>query len=278
MNNIAAYRKASHRKGCRRNRRVNQMGGAGEAYTIGSHVAGAPIVNNYGQENVRFPSCENATRAGYIADASIKGGLPGFAGGGRRRRNRSLKGGRAGVLETSADHLRMNSFTGSMGAPVLKGGRYTFEPNVVGGVGMMEPRYSGCGDGAIQNPLNKGYVSSLITAPPAQVPTPTPSSMQGGRRRTRRGQYGGVGGVDSMVYNAPRTGWTMWPSNAQGGDAGVLADGKTPFSINVPYSAQPVVSGACVKTGGSRKPRRRSSTRKNRKASRKASRKGSRRH
>jgi hypothetical protein len=277
MNNIAAARKASRRKGCRRNRRMNQMGGAGEAYTLGGHVAGAPIVNNYGQEVVRFPSCENATRPGYIADASIKGGLPGFAGGGRRRRNRSrrnhsLKGGRGGVLETSADQLRMNSFTGSVGAPVLKGGRYTFEPNVVNGVGVMEARYSGCGDGAIQNPLNKGDVSSLITAPPAQVPTPTPGSMKGGRRGTRRSQYGGVGGVDSMVYNAPRAGWSVWPSNAQGGNAGVLADGQTPFSINVPFSAQPVVSQACIKTGGGRKTRHRKS-RKGRKG-----RKGTRRH
>ncbi len=234
-------RRASRRRGCRRNRRVNQMGGAGEAYTLGSHVAGAPIVNNYGQEIVRFPSCENATRPGYIADAGIKGGLPGFAGGGRRRRrNRSLKG-----------------------------GRYTFEANVVNGVGMMEPRYSGCGDAAVQNPLNKGDVSSLITAPPAQVPTPRP--MSGGRRRTRRSQYGGVGGVDSMVYNAPHAGWSVWPSNAQGGNAGVLADGKTPFSINVPYSSQPVPSQACIKTGGGRR-----RSRKNRKS--RKGRKGTRRH
>ena len=220
------------------------MGGAGEAYTLGGHVAGAPIVNNYGQEIVRFPSCENATRPGYIADAAIKGGLPGFSGGGRRRsrRNRSLKG-----------------------------GRYTFEPNVVGGIGMMEPRYSGCGDAAIQNPLNKGDVSSLITAPPAQVPTPRP--MSGGRRKTRKQQYGGVGGVDSMVYNAPRAGYSFWPSNAEGGNAGTLADGKTPFAINVPFSAQPVVSQACLKTGGGRKSRRRRGSKKSRKG-----RKGTRRH
>lgn len=247
MNNIAASRKASRRKGCRRNRRNNMMGGAGEAYTLGSHVAGAPIINNYGQEIVRFPSCENATRPGYLADASIKGGLPGFAGGGRRRRNRS----------------RRRS---------MRGGRYTFEPNVVNGVGMMEPRYSGCGDGAVQNPLNKGDVTSLITAPPAQVPTPKP--MNGGRRRgTRRSQYGGVGGVDSMVYNAPHAGWSVWPGNSHGGSAGILADGKTPFSINVPYSSQPVVSQACIKTGGGRKSRRRRGSKKSRKG-----RKGTRRH
>ncbi len=67
--------RASRRAGCSRNRRV-QMGGAGEAYTLGGFVAGAPIVNNYGQEIVRFPSCEEAVRPGYLDNAAIKGGLP----------------------------------------------------------------------------------------------------------------------------------------------------------------------------------------------------------
>ena len=265
MNNTGKARRASYRRGCRRNRRTNQMvGGAGEAYTLGSHVAGAPIINNYGQEIVRFPSCESAVRPGYIADAQIKGGLPGFAGGGRRRRasrrthrRRSLKGGRGGVLETSAAQVAAQY-----------GGRYTFEPAVVGGVGMMEPRYSGCGDVPQQNPLNKGSIDSLITAPPAQVPTPVP--MKGGRKS--RKQYGGVGGVDSMVYSAPRAGWTTWPSNAEGGGAGTLADGKTPFLINVPFSTQPTPSAACLKTGGG-KSRKSHKSRKSRKG-----RKGTRRH
>jgi hypothetical protein len=82
--------------------------------------------------------------------------------------------------------------------------------------------------------------------------------------------YGGVGGVDSMFYEAPRSGYTTWPSNAQGGDAGTLSDGKTPFLINVPYSAQPAPSQACIKTGGRRKSRKGSrKSRKNRKSSRK---------
>jgi hypothetical protein len=75
--------------------------------------------------------------------------------------------------------------------------------------------------------------------------------------------YGGVGGVDSMFYEAPRAGYTTWPSNAQGGDAGTLSDGKTPFLINVPFSAQPTPSQACLKTGGSRGNRK--GSRKNRK-------------
>lgn len=243
MNNIASQRKASRRKGCRRNRK-NQMGGAGEAYTLGGHVAGSPIVNNYGQEIVRFPSCEGGIRPGYIQDASIKGGLPGFSGGRRR-----LKGGRGGVLETGAAQLASQ---GQMG------GTYTFAPVTDVKNPFMEAGYSGCGQGreAITNPYSGGVdLKTLITAPAPIVQNPSP--MKGGK------QSGGVGGVDSMFYNAPRAGWSTWPSNAQGGDAGTLADGKTPFLINVPFSAQPTPSQACLKTGGRRKMRK---TRKARKA------------
>jgi hypothetical protein len=176
-------------------------------------------------------------------------------------------GGRGGVLETGADQLASAAPIGAQ-----MGGRYTNEFNVVGDsrIALMEPSYSGCGDGLVakQNPFNQGNLSSLITAPPALVPTPSPGSgdvlQKGGRKsrksknarktkKTRRGQKGGVGGVDSMVYNAPRAGYTTWPSNAQGGNAGTLSDGQTPFLINVPFSAQPVPSPACLKTGGRRK-------------------------
>jgi hypothetical protein len=274
MENAARKRRASHRRGCRRNRRNNQMGGDGMAYTLGGPVAGAPIINNYGQEIVRFPSCEEAVRPGYLTNAPIKGGLPGFSGGGRRRRRgsrRALKGGRGGVLETGADQLAAQW-----------GGRYTNEFDVVGPskIALMEPSYSGCGDTPMQNPLNKGDVNTLITAPAALVATPTPGSgnqlQRGGKRRSRRAstrknrrnQSGGVGGVDSMVYNAPRAGWTTWPSNAEGGNAGTLADGKTPFLINVPFSASPTPSQACLKTGGRRRSRK--AGRKSRKGKRKS--------
>jgi hypothetical protein len=156
----------------------------------------------------------------------------------------------------------------------MSGGSYTNEFANVGGVAIMEPTYSGCGAGAYaqQNPFNKTGtddmygVKSLITAPPALAANPTPG-MKGGKRRNRktRKQYGGVGGVDSMFYSAPRSGYTHWPSNAaNGGDGGTLADGKTPFLINVPYGGSPTPSQACIKTGGGSKKRR--SKRKSRKS------------
>jgi hypothetical protein len=127
---------------------------------------------------------------------------------------------------------------------------------------------------AAQNPLNKGSITSLLTAPAPLVPLPTP--MKGGRRSRRnrrshrRSQWGGVGGVDSMVYEAPRAGYTTAPSNGSGGNAGTLADGKTPFLVNVPYSAQPGISSSCVKTGGGRRRGSRKSRRKGRKGGRKS--------
>ena len=281
MNNSVSSRRASRRRGCRRNNR--QRGGAGMAYTIGGPVTGQHVINNYDGVIQRFPSCEEATRPGYLLNVPIKGGLPGFAGGGRRKRrgsacarksrrasrrsSRKMRGGRGGVLETGAAQLAAS--TNQMG------GAYTFVPDIAGGVGMMDARYSGCGAGAyaLQNPLNKGDIASLITAPPAQVPYPAPlPSLTGGRRSrhsTRRRQHGGVGGIDSMFYSAPRSGYTMFPSNAAGGSGGTLGDGKVPYEDRVPYSAQPVPSPNCIKTGGRRKGSRKSHRKGYRKTHRK---------
>lgn len=266
MNNSPMSRRLAKRKGCRRNNR--QRGGAGEAYTIGGPVTGQHVINNYDGEIMRFPSCEEAIRPGYLTNAPIKGGLPGFSGGGRRRRrtHRKMRGGR-GDFTTGATQASAQWDVGS----AQVGGRFTNEFNVVGDskIALMEPSYSGCGDGLVaqQNPFNKGEISSLITAPPALVPTPTPGSgdvLQKGGRRRRAYQSGGVGGVDSMFYSAPRSGYTNWPSDAEGGNAGTLADGKTPFLIQVPFSAMPTPSQACIKTGGGRKSRK--SRRKSRKS------------
>ncbi len=305
--NTAKSRRSAHRRGCRRNRRVNMSGGAGEAYTIGGPVAGPGqhIVNNYDGAIVRFPSCEGAVRPGYIADAQIKGGLPGFSGGARRR----LRGGsesfsgsmfemgaeklgiqlggsesgfRGGVLETGADQLaaqlggrrrrRGKKMTRRRGQ---RGGRYAIGAEVTGpgGIAFATTDYTGCGAGAegIHNALNKGdnFPAGFITAPPAQYNPATGAKLAGGRRcyRKTRKQSGGVNGFDSMAYSAPRSGYTHIPSNSAGGDAGTLADGRTPFLLNVPYSAQPTPSPACLKTGGGRRKTRKS--RKGRKGSRK---------
>jgi hypothetical protein len=265
----------TRRLGCSRNRaNRKQYGGAGVGYTIGAPIGGVPAtINNYLQTYVPYASCDSGgARPGYLENVQIKGGLPGFSGGGKRRKN--MKGGRGGVLETGSAQL------GALSGAPLSGGAYTNVFDNVGGVAIMEPTYSGCGAGAyaLQNPFDKTGtddiygVKSLITAPPALAANPTPK-MGGGKRRKTRKQYGGVGGVDSMFYSAPRAGYTNWPSNAEGGASATLADGKTPFLLNVPYSGLPTPSQACLTTGGgsrknrkSRKSRKSKKSRKNRKS------------
>jgi hypothetical protein len=68
-------------------------------------------------------------------------------------------------------------------------------------------------------------------------------------RKSRR--YSG-GGVDNMVLQMPKVGYTQLPSDSMGGSAGILADGKTPFMLNIPYSTSPSTASACMK-GGKRK-------------------------
>jgi len=140
------------------------------------------------------------------------------------------------------------------------GGGYTSSA-VIGSNPFMDRPYSGCGEGAfsMKNPLNE-LSPSTLTAPPA---------LKGGRRsRKNRRMYGGAA-VDAMVYDAPRAGYTLFPSNTAGGNAGTLADGRTPFQVAVPYTAQPSVSPSCLKTGGRRRSRKnRKSSRKNRRSRR----------
>lgn len=231
MLNSARRRRNSRRSGCGRNRRRSLRGGAGMAYNIlGGPVTGSHVINNYDGKVVASPSCDGAVRPGFITGAPIQGGLPGFRGG-----RRSLHGG--AYTNTAM------SVPGTTGA-------------------LMERAYSGCGAGqyAVQNSLNRGdFPQSVLTAPAPQVAYPTP--MKGGAA-----SYA----ADAMVYEAPRAGYTTAPSNSSGGNAGTLADGKTPFLVNVPYSSQPTASGACVKTGGGgKKSRKNRKNRKSRKASRK---------
>jgi hypothetical protein len=110
---------------------------------------------------------------------------------------------------------------------------------------------------------------------------PVPFSFKGGSRKNRNRknkknarQNGGMAptitgtGADSMVYEAPRSGYSAYvPSNLGGGPQG---NGAVPFAVITPYATQPSVSSACTKTGGgNRKNRNRKSSRKNRKCYRK---------
>jgi hypothetical protein len=87
-------KKSYTRRARSRSRRATQRGGGlGQSYSFG-----APIVPGLGNaaEVVPMSSCLAATRPGMVAAPSTGLGLPGLAGGGRRRRarTRTQKGGR----------------------------------------------------------------------------------------------------------------------------------------------------------------------------------------
>ena len=252
--NRARSERNRRRKGCLRNRKQNGAG-AGTSYAfLGSVDPTNPGLGNAAQVTT-FPSCQNAVRPGYIPDAPIRGGLPGFSGG-RRRTQRRRRGNRK-----------------------MYGGVYTFDPQVVGDVNVAVPGrpYAGCGEGAYAqpNPLAGSDARLQITAPPgimSAVPgLPIPGLQKGGMAPYIGANNQSLHGSDAMVYEAPRAGYSQWPSDTSGGTAGTLADGNTPFEVNVPSTALPNPSSACLKTGGSRRRKNRKSrkNRKNRKGSRK---------
>ncbi len=77
-------------------------------------------------------------------------------------------------------------------------------------------------------------------------------------RKSRKSRRYSGGGVDNMVLQMPKVGYTQLPSDSMGGSAGILADGKTPFMLNIPYSTSPSTASACMK-GGKRKGSRKAS-------------------
>jgi hypothetical protein len=249
--NRARSERNRRRRGCLRNRKQNGAG-LGTSYSfLGSVDPNNPGLGNAAEVST-FSSCQNAPRPGYIDPAPIRGGLPGFSGG-RRRTQRKRRGNRK-----------------------MYGGVYTFDPQVVGDVNVAVPGrpYAGCGEGAYAqpNPLAGADARLQITAPPgimSAVPgIPIPGLQKGGMAPYIGANNQSLHGSDAMVYEAPRAGYSQWPSDTAGGNAGTLADGKTPFEVNVPYTALPNPSSACLKTGGGRRKNRKS--RKNRKASRKS--------
>ena len=221
-------------------------GGAGLSYAFGGSVDPSNPGLGNGAAVIPFSSCGAAVSSGRINDVGTAGGVPGF-----------------GTKQYGGSHSMTDPIDALLKMAGQTGGGYTM--SAVGGPNpFMDRPYSGCGEGAfaVRNPLNEA-APSMITAPPA---------LKGGRRSrkcwSRRGRrMNGGAAVDGMVYDAPRSGYTFAPSNSSGGSAGTLADGKVPFAVAVPYTAQPSASPACLKTGGRRRSRK---SRKNRRGSRKS--------
>jgi hypothetical protein len=251
----AERKKRSRRNGCSRNRtrRLRSIGGAyTAAYTFTGHpvAPGAPYAN----------TVQTITDCGNQPREIVKpgpGGLPGMAGGHRRRRStrrnntaplslnvQGVYNNQPGVPLNNRIPIANNEVIAPLNAKMV-GGRWGFEqPEVVGsaGIALSARDHVPC-EATRHNPLN---------------------------------QAGGVGGPDSMFYQAPTAGYTNVPSDRLGGASGTLYDGRTPYLVQVPYEAR-TLNPACQTVGGGRR-RNRKASRKSRKASRKNRRRSSRRN
>lgn len=258
--NSSERKKRSRRSGCSRNRRSAIGGAYTAAYTFSGPISPEAYYAN---------QVDPITSCGSPALPKLNtgpGGLPGMSGGKRRRSRKQRRN------NTSGSPLSLNVtgiYSNQPGAPnqnrlpvannealapinnKMVGGRWGFEhPQVVGeaGIALSGRDHVAC-EASRHNPLNEG-VATPVTLPPEP-------------------QRGGVGGPDSMFYNAPTAGYTNVASDRLGGASGVLADGKTPFLVQVPYEAK-TFNQACVKTGGGRRRAARKSCRRSTRKSRKS--------
>jgi len=153
-------------------RKRRQRGGESNAYTFGQAVAaGAP----YASEVIPTSACQAVSRPGEIMGYSPpgRGGLPGFAGGGRRYKKWTLK-----QLKKLQRKTRGGRYTVDVGAAL--GGPNVLVPNT-----KLDCRYYGGG-------RKKGMFG------------------YGGKRRKM--MYGGashlLGSPDLAAYAAPTAGYT----------------------------------------------------------------------
>jgi hypothetical protein len=190
-----------------------QRGGDSASYGFGQAVApGAP----YASEVLAKEACLATPRPGTLFEYSAgTGGLPGFAGGSRRKR--------ASGKRFSLKKLYNNACRLFMGKRKQRGGRWTADVAAsTGGPNPFVPvTRIGCEGGSID------------TSPPGAA-NPVLSI-----------QNGGVGGVASAFYAAPTAGY--------GNEASKWTDMTgTPSMLQTPYDAR-TMNPACLKTGGARR-------------------------
>lgn len=181
-------------------RKRRQAGGGGHSYSFGAAVSpGAP----YASEVIGGASCMAATRPGTIGGYSPPGlgGLPGMAGGSRRRGRRGSKRGSKRSAKRSAKRIH-------------RGGRYTIAPaaypessstgpNVYAPVSKLGCNFQGGGGAdtlaysaptAGYGPLASSWVGQTGAPVLLQAPYDARTMNQaclktgGGKRRRRRGR------------------------------------------------------------------------------------------
>jgi hypothetical protein len=235
------------RRGTRRGSR-KQRGGATPYYSFGSAVApGAPYA-----AKVEVHDSPNVTRPGFLTSAGAgTGGLPGFTGGGRRKRSRGFnlfrfaRNSTRRVTKMGRNLVRRGAKTLKRFIPKQRGGRYTVDVGgAVLGTNVFAPVNRIACEGSTPNPLNPGP-HTPSTQPPIMGGGGKRSGMR--KRKGTRKQKGGVWGVDSAAYYAPTAGYGNTPSTW-------VSSTGTPSMLQTPYAAGAMVP-ACLKTGGGRRKR-----------------------
>lgn len=139
------------------------------------------------------------------------------------------------------------------------------------GNNMMHENENAAINEAIQIANENAAIAEAVAIQNASASSRRRKGRKASRKSRKSRRYNAMGGgVDNMLLQMPKVGYTQLPSDSMGGNAGVLADGKTPFMLNIPYSTSPSSAAACMK-GGKRKASRKS--RKSHKKSKKHSRK-----
>lgn len=239
--------KSYRKKGTRR----RQGGGGTPYYSFGPAVAaGAPYASE-----VLVKQTLPETRPGYLTSAGAgTGGLPGFAGGGKRKGgyfSRLFKGAKNSSKKTLKWLRRRVGLGGGRTRRASQsGGRYmTDVGSAVLGTNVFAPVSRIACEGSTPNPLNPG----------PHTPSTQPPLLRGGSRRRR--QSGGVGGVDSAAYYAPTAGYTNEASKW-------VSSTGTPSLLQTPYDAR-AMNPACLKTagGGKRSGNKRSGNKRSRRGS-----------
>ena len=238
-----------------------QRGGATPYYSFGSAVApGAPYASKLvGHETVDVarPGALATSGNGMLGSAGT-GGLPGFTGGGRRRRGTFHLGKMfRGAMKSTRKFFKR--FTRRK----QRGGRYTV--NLASGVGSTGPN--------VFAPVSRLACEggSINTSPPGALPNPT-MPMRGGRRRRLKGGAAPFTGASLtatplMGATPENTKFYEVPNAGYRNDASPwLSSTGTPSMIQTPYQAGASMSQSCTKTGGGRRrsSRRRASTRSRR--------------
>ena len=217
------------RKGRRSSRKRVQSGGASATYSFGSSpvAAGAP----YAQTVIPGSACQAATKfdhiAGYVPPG--RGGLPGYAGGGRRtlKKKKTSKNSYSKFSKHILKYIKFYTGTSKKSRRRQRGGAgYSVDVSqTTGGPNPFVPVAKGTCEGG-------PVTTAQYTAP--------------GVLR----QSGGVGGVDSAFLQMQNAGYSnevpKWIASTGTPGGGSL--------IQQPYAATSM-NPACIQTGAGRRKR-----------------------